>query len=87
MAQHDPEAFTDLFQSEPAQPSPQEVAQWVDVYTRLVGMLEHQLDETKELAGRVPDPVRDYLRVENLKIITEELEIFRGRLSHWRALA
>ncbi len=87
MAQHDPEAFTDLFDSEPDRPSKDEMGEWLGMYTRLVDMLERQLDETKRFADSVPAAMRQYLETENGKILTEELAIFRDRLAHWRALA
>ena len=86
MAEHDPEAFKDLFDSEPDQPSPQEVAEWVDRYTRLVDLLDRQLDETRRLSASLPDALKQYLNRENLKILVEELEVFRDRLAHWEAL-
>jgi hypothetical protein len=85
MAEHDPTAFQDLFASEPDQPSPNEVAEWVALYTRLVDMMERQLEETQEFAESVPEALREYLSRENVKILVEEIEVFRGRLAHWRA--
>ncbi len=87
MAEHDPEAFQELFEAEPDQPSQEEVTQWVGLYSRLVDLLERQLDETSRFAQSVPEALREYLGRENGKILTEELEIFRGRLAHWRGLA
>lgn len=87
MAEHDPQAFQDLFESEPEQPSAQEVAEWVDRYTRLVDLLERQLDETRRFSASVPEPLKQYLSRENLKILVEELEIFRRRLAHWASEA
>jgi hypothetical protein len=86
VAEHDPEAFEDLFDSEPGKPSTREVAEWVDRYGRLVGLLERQLEETRRFADAVPDAMREYLDRENIKILAEELAIFRRRLAYWHAL-
>ncbi len=87
MEKHDPQAFEDLFNSEPEQASPLEIAKWVNLYDALVALLQRQLDETRDFAARVPASMRKYLRRENEAILTEELEIFQRRLSHWRARA
>jgi hypothetical protein len=87
VAEHDPEAFADLFESEPDRPSPDEMGEWLTMYTKLVDMLERQLAETKRFADSVPAAMRQYLESENGKILTEELAIFRDRLAHWRAVA
>ncbi len=87
MAEHDPEAFADLFQSEPDQPSQAETGEWLSLYTNLVGLLERQLEETRRFAEAVPHAMRQYLETENGKILAEELAIFRDRLAHWRAIA
>jgi hypothetical protein len=86
VAEHDPAAFADLFESEPDDPSEAEKAEWVNLYARLVDLLERQLAETERFAGGVPDGMRRYLHGENRKILVEELEIFRDRLAHWRAI-
>ncbi len=85
VAEHDPAAFEELFQSEPDDASAAERAEWVNLYARLVDLLERQLAETDRFAGSVPEPMRRYLKGENRKILVEELEIFRDRLTHWRA--
>jgi hypothetical protein len=87
MAEHDPRAFQDLFDSEPARPSAVETARWIDLYERLTALMERQLEETRQFAESVPDPMKRYLRSENVPILTEELEIFRRRLAHWREAA
>ncbi|HSP65714.1 MAG TPA: hypothetical protein VLO10_05945 [Candidatus Deferrimicrobium sp.] len=87
MAEHDPQAFSDLFASEPDPPGQGEVGEWLARYARLVDMLERQLEETKRFADSVPEAMRQYLETENGKILTEELAIFRDRLAHWRGMA
>ncbi len=87
MAEHDPAAFAELFESEPDRPSREDVGEWLSLYTRLVDLLERQLDETRRFADSVPDALRQYLETENGKILAEELAIFRDRLAHWRGLA
>lgn len=86
MAEHDPKAFEDLFDAEPNAPTEDETARWVDLYTGLVELLERQLAETQRFAESVPESLREYLSRENVKILVEELEIFRERLAHWRRL-
>jgi hypothetical protein len=85
MAEHDPAAFRELFESEPDRPTAGEVTEWVELYERLVHLLERQLEETQRFAASVPDALREYLSRENVKILVEELEIFRERLAHWTA--
>jgi hypothetical protein len=86
VAEHDPQAFQRLFQSEPDQPSPGEMSEWVAMYARLVEMLERQLDDTRRFCESVPEALQNYLSGENVKILTEELDVFRKRLAHWRTL-
>ncbi|MFZ0129343.1 MAG: hypothetical protein WB808_14940 [Candidatus Dormiibacterota bacterium] len=83
MGKHDPEAFQELFDAEPSEASQDDAVAWVDLYRRLIAMMERQLDETRAFAASVPDAVREYLGRENITILEEEIEIFRRRLSHW----
>ncbi len=87
MAEHDPDAFVQLFDSEPGHPTPDQTAKWSGIYTRLVALLERQLEETEDFSAAVPEALREYLSRENIKILVEELEIFRGGLAHWQKLA
>ncbi|HWF56785.1 MAG TPA: hypothetical protein VG520_00350 [Candidatus Dormibacteraeota bacterium] len=87
MTEHDPRSFQDLFDSEPDRPSAAETAKWIDLYERLTALMERQLEETRQFAEGVPDPMRRYLSTENVPILTEELEIFRRRLERWREIA
>jgi hypothetical protein len=87
MAEHDPRAFTDLFDTEPDEPSAADTARWIGLYSRLVELLERQLVETERFADSVPDALREYLSRENIKILVEELEVFRDRLAHWQSQA
>ncbi len=87
MAEHDPEAFQQLFESEPDQPPPSEVTHWVEMYSELTGLLQRQLDETLRFAEGRPQAMQEYLARENVKILTEELEAFKGRLALWRQRA
>lgn len=86
MAEHDPDAFAHLFETEPQQPSPADVREWTDLYRRLVELLERHLVETNGFADAVPDALREYLSRENIKILSEELEVFRARLTHWQGI-
>ena len=83
MRKHDPEAFQELFDAEPSEASQDEAVSWVDLYGRLITMMERQLDETRAFAATVPDALREYLGRENIAILEEEIEIFRRRLRHW----
>lgn len=87
MAEHDPQAFTDLFESEPDSPSASDAATWLGVYSRLVELLERQLVETQRFSESVPAALQQYLSRENVKILAEELGIFRDRLTLWQGLA
>jgi hypothetical protein len=84
VAEHDPQAFEELFESEPGKPTPAEAAEWTELYTRLTQLLQEQLDDTRRFTGTVPKPMRQYLEQENVKILAEELEIFQGRLAFWQ---
>ncbi len=84
VAEHDPQAFAQLFESEPEHPSTAQVAEWVDLYTRLVDLLERHLAETQRFTRAVPEAMREYLSRENVKILAEELDVFRDRLSYWK---
>lgn len=84
MAEYDPGAFEELFESEPSSPSASDVERWIGLYTELTGLLKRQLDETQLFSERVPRAMRDYLDRENLKILSEELDAFRRRLTFWR---
>lgn len=46
--------------------------------------MKRQLDETQLFSERVPYAMGDYLDRENLKILREELDAFRPRLTFWR---
>lgn len=46
-AEHDPQAFDQLFESEPSQPSASDVARWTQLYTELTELLQKQLDDTR----------------------------------------
>lgn len=83
--EHDQHAFKELFDSEPTQASAPETAEWVDVYQRLVAMMERQLDETRNFAANVDEPMRRYLSRENMTILEEEISAFKARLAHWNA--
>jgi hypothetical protein len=83
MPEHDQHAFKELFDSEPTQASAPEAARWVDVYQRLVAMMERQLDETRTFAANVDEPMRRYLSRENMTILEEEITAFKARLDHW----
>lgn len=81
----DEHAFKELFDSEPTRASAPETAEWVDVYQRLVAMMERQLDETRSFAANVDEPMRRYLSRENMTILEEEISAFKARLAHWNA--
>lgn len=74
-------AFEDLSAAEPG--TPDQRATWVDLYRRLIEMMERQLEETEAFAKSAPEPMRQYLARENIAILTEEIEAFKDRLAHW----
>ena len=83
MAEHDPQAFEELFAAEPMETASPETARWVELYQKLVAMMERQLEETRAFATSSPDAMRQYLGRENIAILEEEIEAFKGRLAHW----
>ena len=86
-AEHDPQAFEDLFDSEPANPTHAEAAEWCQRYAQLIQLLQDQLDSTIRFQQTTPEPMQKYLERENIKILAEELEIFRGRFAFWEGRA
>lgn len=84
MAEHDPQAFAALFQSEPSDPTRSEVVNWIELYTQLTQLLDQQLRSTRLFSEKAPSAMRAYLEKENVKILAEELEVFKGRLGFWR---
>ena len=83
MPDHDPQAFQELFDSEPSEATPAEAATWVDVYQRLIDMMERQLEETRAFAKDVHEPMQRYLSRENMAILEEEISAFKERLARW----
>jgi hypothetical protein len=83
MSEQDPQAFQELFDSEPTNASPSEAATWVGVYERLIAMMERQLEETRQFAETVHEPMRQYLSKENMNILEGEIGAFKQRLVHW----
>lgn len=79
----DQQSFQELFNAEPAGAPESETAKWVDLYERLIAMMERQLEETRTFAKEAPDAMKEYLGRENIAILTEEIEAFRQRLAHW----
>jgi hypothetical protein len=83
MAEHDPQAFKELFAAEPNEAVSPETTRWVELYEKLVAMMERQLEETRAFATSSPDAMRHYLSRKNIAILEEEIEAFRSRLVHW----
>lgn len=83
MSQLDPEPIRTLFDAEPGDAKASENDRWIFLYRELVAMMERQLVETREFAARAPEPVQQYLGRENIAILEEEIDTFKGRLAHW----
>ncbi len=83
MADHDPQAFEELFSAEPTEATSPESARWVALYQELVAMMERQLEETRAFASTSPDAMKQYLSRENIAILEEEIGAFRRRLAYW----
>ena len=83
MAEHDPQAFEELFAAEPNETASPETSRWVELYQELVAMMERQLEETRAFASSSPDAMRQYLSRENIAILEEEIDAFKSRLAHW----
>ena len=83
MAEHDPQAFEELFAAEPNETASAETARWVELYRELVAMMERQLEATRAFAASSPAAMKQYLSRENIAILEEEIEAFKGRLAHW----
>ena len=77
--------FEELVAAEPPPHTPEDVARWVDTYSRLVAMLERQLEDTRAVAERSPAALQRYLGEANLAVLNEEYERFSKRLAYWRA--
>ena len=77
MAEHDPQAFEELFAAEPNEAASPETTRWVELYQKLVAMMERQLEETRAFATSSPDAMRQYLSRKNIAILEEEIEAFR----------
>jgi hypothetical protein len=83
MPEPEQQSFQELFASEPTRANSAEASTWVDVYQRLVMMMERQLEETRAFADSVHEPMRRYLNRENVSILEEEISAFKDRLAHW----
>jgi TATA-binding protein-associated factor Taf7 len=86
MSQLDREPIRELFDAEPGDAAASENDRWISLYRELVAMMERQLAETRKLAAKAPEPVQQYLGRENIAILEEEINNFKGRLEHWTNL-
>ena len=83
MAGLDPEAFEELFASEPSNRAASEATTWVALYESLIDMMERQLEETRAFLSRAPEAIQQYLSRENIAILEQEIDAFKSRLAHW----
>ena len=79
----DPQPFRELSGSEPSGPAAPDAATWTELYKSLIAMMERHLEETRAFANRAPEAVKQYLSRQNIAILEQEIEAFRGRLAHW----
>lgn len=72
---------------EPENPSPEDVADWLSMYERLIEFTEAELERTRAFLAELHGPPRDHVVNTNVRIMEEELATFRERLAAWRARA
>jgi hypothetical protein len=74
----------DLVEEEPASPNGAELQHWVGIYERLIEFTVEMLDRTRQRMSDFPAPARRHLESTNVRIMEEELEVFRERLARLR---
>jgi hypothetical protein len=84
MQEHRPPTGRDLIGEEPSSPNGAELRHWVGIYERLIEFTEEMLDRTRQRMGDLPGPAQRHLQSTNVRIMEEELEVFRARLAHLR---
>jgi hypothetical protein len=84
MPEHHPPTGQDLIEEEPPSPNGAELHHWVGIYQRLIEFTEEMLDRTRQRMLDLPAPAQRHLQSTNVRIMEEELEIFRERLAGLR---
>jgi hypothetical protein len=77
-------ALQDLVKSEPSRPTREQAAHWLDVYARLIEMIERHLEEHRQFLATVPEAVQRYLNEANVQVLREELAAFKDPRAHWQ---
>jgi hypothetical protein len=84
MQEHRPPTGKNLIGEEPASPNGAELRHWVSIYERLIEFTEEMLDRTRQRMSDLPAPAQRHLQSTNVRIMEEELEVFRARLARLR---
>ncbi len=71
----------ELEAEEPADPTPSEAGEWVEIYTKLIDFTNEMLERTREELARHRGPGRRHLETTNVRIMKEELDVFERRRS------
>jgi hypothetical protein len=85
MQEHRPPTGQDLVEEEPASPNGAELRHWIGIYERLIEFTEEMLDRTWQRMSDLPSPAQRHLQSTNVRIMEEELAVFKERLARLRA--
>ena len=71
----------DLVEEEPAEPSDAERSLWIGIYEKLIEFTEEMLELTRQRLPEFPGPAQRHLQSTNVRVMEEELAVFRKRLA------
>ena len=83
MAGLDPEAFEELFASEPSNRAASEASTWAALYESLIDMMERQLEDTRAFVSRAPEAMQQYLEPREHRHPRAGDRRLQSRLAHW----
>jgi hypothetical protein len=81
MQDHRPTTGHDLVKEEPASPDGAELHHWIGIYDRLIEFTDEMLERTRQRMADLPGPAQRHLQSTNVRIMEEELAVFRERLA------
>jgi hypothetical protein len=84
MQEHRQPTGQDLIAEEPASPDGAELRHWIGIYERLIEFTDEMLDRTRERMADLPGPAQRHLQSTNVRIMEEELAVFKERLARLR---
>lgn len=76
-----------LVADEPEHPTGDQVADWVTMYEKLITFTEAVLERTRVFMAELHGAPKAHVERTNVRIMEEELSVFRGRLDVWRRRA